>query len=317
ALGIPLGIGIAHLILPIGAAALEITSKLPLADAQVAVRPTSLALASGLGFLAVLLAAALPAWRAAQGSVAHTLRQRGREQEAGPGGMPWLLRGLVIALAGIAFAAHVLTGSAGLGLLASALLIGVAALIARPLSLTLATRLGSAIAARGPTCRIAFATLIRSPRRTTLAIATIGVGLGTVFWLWIVARSFEESLVEVMPGVLRGDLAVSSSNLSAGYLEAPVNDVLVSDLRRLSAVRAALCDDAPEPNYGAGPIPLNAFDPDYFLKPTFGEWPLVGRRLPGPWEAVARGEAAVVSENFVRNLGVRVGDTILLDTPSG
>src|SRR5262249_20885080 len=70
-------------------------------------------------------------------------------------------------------------------------------------------------------------------------------------------------------------------------------------------------------HYADGPIMVNSLDPSYFRDPAFGRWPLVGPRSDEVWEAVARGEAALASENFVVNVGARVGDTIELETPSG
>ena len=65
------------------------------------------------------------------------------------------------------------------------------------------------------TGRLAAATLLRDPSRTALSIATIAVGFGTVLWMWTLARSFERSVIEVMPGKLRGDLVVSLYNQPA------------------------------------------------------------------------------------------------------
>jgi len=64
-------------------------------------------------------------------------------------------------------------------------------------------------------------------------------------------------------------------------------------------------------HYTGGPITIDAIDPRY----------LAHRRLeaeqPVLDAAIARGDAVNVSANFVLHLGVRVGDTIALDTPSG
>jgi putative ABC transport system permease protein len=192
-----------------------------------------------------------------------------------------------------------------------------AALVARPLFTGLARILGSAMQWAGPTGRMAFETLVRNPRRTALAVSTIGVGLGTVVWVWILAQSFERSVVEAMPGVLRGDLAISSGNIAAGYVESPVDDVLTRELRSVPGVHAVAGEQAAEWRYRGGTIALNAFDPAYFVAPTFGSWRLIGRSLPDALAATARGDAVIVSENFVRNLAVEVGDTITLDTPNG
>ena len=317
ALGIPLGIALGYALIPIGETATAISSKLPFADATLRVRPTSLLIAAVLGFVSVAAAIALPAWRAARLSVADALRQRGREQDGTSSPLAWALRALVAALTMAAVSIHLTTGSAAVGMAASALLVIVAALVARPLFVGAQGLIRAALLGAGPTGRMALETLARNPRRTALAVSTIGVGLGTVVWVWTLARSFEQSVIDVMPGVLRGDLAVSSGSIAAGYVEAPVDDSLLGELRRIPGVRAVAGEQAADWRYGGGPIALNAFDPAYFTDATFGRWRLIGRRLPEALEATARGEAVIVSENFVRNLAVGVGDTITLDTPNG
>ena len=316
ALGIPLGIGIADALMPVGETATALAAKLPPTKAVLVVRPGSLLLAAALGVLAVLSAAALPAWRAARISVGEALRRRGTEVES-DGGVSWLVRGVVALLALTAVVAHMATGSAAVGLVTSALVVLLGALLGRPIVTAVASPLVARIAARRPTARMAMATVLRNPRRTALTVSTIGVGLGTVLWLWTLTRSFEQSLIDVMPGVLRGDLSVSSSNLATGYVEAPIDDDLLPELRRVPGVLAVVGEQVTDWRYGGGPIVVHAFDPDYFSATTFGRWPLVGRRLPNVWDAVGRGDAVIVSENFVRNLRVGVGDTIALDTPRG
>src|SRR5207244_11580062 len=48
-----------------------------------------------------------------------------------------------------------------------------------------------------------------------------------------------------------------------------------------------------------------------------GRWRVAGQQISGVWERVARGEAAVVSANFLLNFGARVGEPIVLTTPGG
>src|SRR5262249_28308971 len=55
----------------------------------------------------------------------------------------------------------------------------------------------------------------------------------------------------------------------------------------------------------------------YFRDSAFGHYQLLGRQAGDVWEAVAKGEAVVVSTNFVLNLGVGEGETITFETPSG
>jgi putative ABC transport system permease protein len=116
---------------------------------------------------------------------------------------------------------------------------------------------------------------------------------------------------------MRSDLVVSSSHVESGFLEAPVDARLLTDLAAIAGVRRVVGDRVTDAHYAGGSIALDAFDPAYFTDSTFGQWPLIGAQLPDVWNAVARGEAVIVSSNFVLNLGAHVGDLLTLDTPEG
>ncbi len=316
--GIPAGIGFAHILLPMITTAAALNSKVATPDAAVTVHLSSLILASALGLVAALLGAALPAWRASRGEVVDTLRVRGTEQEGISSRARWLVRACGAGATTCAIVMQVAGHSVAWGLLATALLVVGAALTARPFLDALRTPLlrGCRWLA-GPIGRFTAVHLARNPRRTALTVAMLGVGLGCVVWLWMVAQSFERSVIEVLTQAMRSDLVVSSSHIESGFLEAPVDESLLTELAALPGVRRVVGDRVSDWHHGGGPIAIDAFDPVYFTDPGFGQWPLVGRRLPDVWNAVARGDAVIVSSNFVLNLKVQVGDTLTLDTPSG
>src|SRR5439155_740364 len=79
-----------------------------------------------------VLAAVLPAWRAARVAVAETMRSRGSESPGVGGRAPWVLRGVALAAVGAGLAAQARHPSAACGLLATALVAAGAALAARP-----------------------------------------------------------------------------------------------------------------------------------------------------------------------------------------
>jgi putative ABC transport system permease protein len=133
----------------------------------------------------------------------------------------------------------------------------------------------------------------------------------------MVARSFERSVVDVLTQAMRSDLVVSSSHVESGFLEAPVDASLLTDVADIAGVRRVVGDRVADTTHAGGAIAIDAFDPVYFSDPSFGQWPLVGTRIPDVWGAVARGEAVIVSSNFVLNLGARVGDALTLETPAG
>jgi putative ABC transport system permease protein len=316
-IGIPAGVGLGHLLLPVIATTTALSSNMLVAKTTLSLHPGSVLLAAGLGLGAVCLAAFAPARRAAAVSILETLRRRDVEMEPLAGRARWRLAAVLTCIIPLLTMVH-LEGDAVLsGFAVSAFLVVGAAVLTRPSVELAAGPVASVARLLGPAGRLAGGTLIRNPRRTALAVATLGIGLGMVLWLWTLARSFEQSVAEVMPGVLRGDLAVGSANIGTGYVEAPMDDDIVQRILGLKAVAAAVGHQIVNWHYGGGPVALNVFDPAYFDGPDFGRWPLVESSVAAPLEAVAKGSAILVSENLVRHLRVRDGDMMTLDSPGG
>ena len=101
ALGLPLGIGLAHVLLPAMAVTTALNCKLIAPQASLGIRAPSLVMAVSLGLVAAVAAAAGPAWRATRVDPARVLGQRGVELPDASRVWPWLLR----ALAGVGIAA--------------------------------------------------------------------------------------------------------------------------------------------------------------------------------------------------------------------
>ncbi len=318
ALGVPLGIAIGWLVLPAITTAAALNSKVATPDAELSIHVISLLLAAALGLAAALLAAALPAWRATRMGMAQTIRTRGVEQQGMSASSRWLVRAAVAAGIAATVILQSTTRVAAWGLVATGLIAVGTALAARPLLDLVRTPLlrGFRLLA-GPTGELAIKNITQNPRRAALTVAMLGVGLACVLWLWMVAHSFQASVVDAVTGAMRADLVVSSSHIESGFLEAPVSDTLVQELRDVPGATAVVGERTVDWQHGGGAISIDAYDPAYFTSPEFGQWPLMGRGLPNLWEAVARGDAAVVSSNFALNLHVGVGDTVTLDSPSG
>jgi putative ABC transport system permease protein len=204
------------------------------------------------------------------------------------------------------------------GLLATASLAVAIGLMARPLvyltSLVPVTGVGWLI---GPVARFAVGAFSRSARRAALTVAMLGVSVGGVIWLRVVAHSFEQSLGSALSEALRGDVVVTSSHIASGYVEAPVNDGLVNDLRAVDGVAHAVGERLTDWHYDNGPIGIDAFDGQYFTSGAFGRWRLIGAGSPDVMQAVGSGAAVLVSSNMALNVGVGVGSILTLDTPTG
>ena len=318
ALGLPAGILMGRALLPLVATTMALNFRTVAPTGALTVRPAALIVAAALGLGAALLAALRPAWRAASVDVAETMRGRGTGLAVGAarGG------GTAIAvLAGLAVAAIVAQrafAAPAAGLAASAALVALTGVLARPL-----VALAARVAARwplpgvGPVGHLALRMLRHDLRRAALAVAMVGIGVGTVVWLALVAFSFERTAVRVFEQAMRADYVVSSAHTGAGALEMPVDDALADTLRGVDGVGAVIGVRLANWQHQGESVVLDAFDPEYFRNPAYGQWPLHGESIEGAWEAVADGRAVVVSSNFAQNVRVAVGDTVTLATPRG
>jgi putative ABC transport system permease protein len=316
--GIPLGIALGRLLLPVVASTAALNYKLVAPETALAVHPGSLLLATALGLGAALLAASVPAWQIARRAAVEALRSRGGEAPHRRTMVGAVVRGGVFLGVGTTLAAQWLTRSPEWGLAATALIAIALALSARPLVGVIVPALAPILRRlTGAGGRLAVSMVLSNQRRMGLTVATLGVGLGSVLWLATVAQSFERSVVDALGRAMRADLVVSSAHIASGFLEAPVSEQLVADLRRVPGVEEVAGWRALEWPHEGGPVGISAYDPVYFLDRGFGEWPLHGISLADPWEAVAGGEAVVVSTSFALNLQKGAGDIITLDTPTG
>jgi putative ABC transport system permease protein len=318
ALGLPAGVLLGHALLPLVATTMALNFRTVAPASELAVRPAALALAAALGLGAALAAALLPAWRAAGVDVAGTLRGRGIDPAAGRPGSAWPAIAILALLAAAATVAQRALAAPSAGLAASAVLVALTGVLVRPL-VALGGRAAARVAAPvlGPVGHLALRMLRRDPRRAALAVAVVGIGVGTVLWLALVAASFERTAVQVFSQAMRADFVVSSAHTGAGALEMPVDDRLAETLRGVAGVGGVVGVRLADWHYRGEPVVLDAFDPAYFRDPAYGQWPLHGARLDGAWEAVAAGRAVVVSSNFARHLRVGVGDTVTLAAPRG
>src|SRR5262249_20100085 len=266
-----------------------------------------------LGIGAALLAGVLPAWRAAGSALAETLRRRGLERPEGLTLLGWSIRGLVGLAIVAALVGQSVTRSAMWGLVATGLIALGTALAARPLLCVIHYPLGLVLDyLPRATGRFAVRAVTRNPRRSALSIGMLGVGVGSVIWLWILAHSFQSSVINTLGRAFRADLILSSSHIASGFDDSPIDGALVDEVMAVPGVEAAIGERILDWHYAGGPISIDAFDPPYFRAGDFGRWPLFGTHVPDVWDAVAQGDAVIVSANFVHNLHLGVGEQVLL-----
>ena len=317
-LGVPVGVGVAHLLFPLIVKTVALNYKLATPEAELTIEPRPLAVAAVLGVGTAILAALVPARRAACVNAVETIRWRGIEQSGGSARLTWGIRavtaGAIVAAVALQSATHVPVW----GMAATALIAAGTAMAAQPLlAVFLYTCLPAMTLVAGPVGRFAVAMFARNLRRTALTAAVIGVGVGSILWLRTVAYSFEQSLIDALSVAYQGDLVVTSSHIAAGYVEAPMHDDLRFEVESLPGVAAAVGERLVDWHYAGGPIAIDAFDANYFVGGQFGRWRLLSAESLGVWDQTASGEAVLVSSNFALNLGVTNGSTIEVETPSG
>ena len=318
AIGIPLGIARAYLSLPLLARATAIQLNQIVPPAELAVRAPSLALAVVVGFATALLAVLIPAWRAARTGIAVTLRDRGVEQRDVRPRWWAVVRALTVAGAVAAIGLQSVTRAAVWGLVATAFIALATALAARPLVAVAARWLAPGLRrVFGPAGALAAASLVRNPRRAALTVAVIGVGVGSMLWLRVVANSFERSIRESLTGALRADVVASSGHMASAYLPAPVDDAVAAELSAVPGVDAVAAERQIDWEYAGEPITIVAADPARVLDARFGRWPLLGSHWPDVWEAFAEGRAVIVATSLALGQELGVGDRVTMTTPNG
>jgi putative ABC transport system permease protein len=271
-----------------------------------------------LGLAAAVVAAILPAWRAARQPPVETIRGRWQERDTLSLRLLWRIRGTILVGTAAGVVTEVVFESVNAGLIATALISIGTALDARLLVCAL-HQIANTKASKQtrPIVRFAIAQLSGYPRRAALTAGTLGVGLGMVFWLCIVAKSFEASVVRITSDAFHADLIASSSYVSSGFLESPIDDRLLDELLQFPEISKVAGERLITWKHQGIEILINAFDRDYFLEPGFGHFELVGDQLPKVWEKLATGELALASRSFELTFGIHPGDEIVLLTPNG
>jgi putative ABC transport system permease protein len=316
--GVPAGIALGRLAAPMVATTAALGADVAAPVTIPSVSPWSIGLAVVVGIVAALVAAALPAWRGARVSIADTVSCRGRDQRRAGTRLAWSIRGAVGAAIAGTVVLQAVTRSAAWGVVATGLIVMATALAARPLVDFVGARMLPVLfTLAGPAGPLASAGVLQNSRRTALAVATLGVGIGCVLWILTLGASFEGGLVDVLHATMRADLIVTSARAGAGWLPAPLDGRLVHELSELPDVAAVAGNRVIDWPYGGHRVAINAFDASYFRSPDLGRPTLRGEHATDVWEAVARGEAAIVSTSLARGFDLAVGDTLVLASPTG
>jgi putative ABC transport system permease protein len=319
ALGVPIGVGIGRLALPVLAQAVAINFRLPVASADAAVGPGTLAVGAGAGLLAAVLAAVLPSLRLVRTEPVAALTGRGREAVPVSGDFGWRLGPALLVLAvAVLLGVQWFFAAPAVGLLTTGLIAITTCALAGPLVRVGSRVLGVTLSEIfGPVGAMAAGHLAREPRRTALTVATLGIGLGAVLLFGMLGWSFERTLVGVLGRRMMADLVISSPFMSGGYVSAPLAEALLEELGAVPGVALTAGHQLKDVPYAGEEIAVAALDPPALTDRRIGNWPLYRGAAADALARVARGEAVLVTGSYAHRFGTRVKDVIRLESPNG
>ena len=270
-----------------------------------------------VGVVVTLVAALVPALRATRVTPMAALRDA-ELQDSKPRGRAVTAVALVVGLAGLAMmlvglfagiddsgtAAGLLGGGAalmlfGVSLFSPRLVRPLASLTGRPLE-----RL------RGLTGRLARENAMRKPGRTATTAAALMIGLALVVFVTIFAAGLKTSVANTIDKSFRGEIVLQNSDgFSPIPREAVRRAAEVDGVDTVSSITYATGELA----RGGKNVRVAAVDPA-----TLGSVLALTFKSGGPTVLAGLGpHDAIVDDNFARDQGLRVGDTLHLRTPLG
>ena len=315
-LGLALGSGLAQF--AVGAVARTVDTLYVGTHAdRVVYDPFAFAQAFAAGLLFATLAALFPALEAAATAPALAMRQQSAEPRVKRPGAGLALAGTaLLALAYLATFAPALDGVPVFGYAAGLLVIFGTSLCV-PLTIVAVAAGGSALASRrSPAGRLGALNLGSSLRRNSVAVASLMVAVGMMVSVAILIGSFRTTVVAWADESLRADLFVRPLGLSDASYDAHFSPAVAATIRRLPGVAAVDTFRAISIPFRGSLTTLGAADfaslsrRDKLRFLGGADAATLARTLPGS-------EQVVVSEPFATRFGVKAGDVLPLDTPSG
>jgi putative ABC transport system permease protein len=300
-IGTVAGYGIAAALLPDVAASLRglYGARLP---GSLSLGPAWWAAGLGMSLAGALAAAGVSLWRAwrlpllapAQPQAWLQAERRGLRIQLGLAA----LLGLG-ALAALGFGRGL---PAGFAVMAGLLL---AAALALPAVLAALLAAG-ARAARHPVAEWAWADARQGLRGLSLALMALLLALAVNIGVGTMVDSFRRTFLDYLDQRLAAEVYVTGRDDAEG-------EAIAAWLTARSEVAAVLPIWNVPLRYRDFPVELYGFRDDAMYR---DHWPLVAA-TPDAWDHVARGEAALVSEQLARRFGIELGDPLALPAPGG
>jgi putative ABC transport system permease protein len=279
--------------------------------------PLVLAKAFLVGFVLATVSALLPALEAASTAPAMTMRSSGFEGRAARPGVGFAFAGLACLV--LAYGLTYLPAIDAIpvfGYVSGLLIIAGGSLLV-PLAVVALSSAARAFAARlSPPSRLAAVNLGSSLRRTSVAVASLVVAIAMMVSVAILIGSFRTTVVAWADETLRADLFVRPLGLQDASYDARFSPAMAARVRGVPGVAAVDTFRAISIPFRGSLTTLGAADFRTIAERNklrfLGnvDTRALAQRIPGTLDVV-------ISEPFSTRFGVRPGDEIPLDTPSG
>jgi putative ABC transport system permease protein len=317
-IGIAVGLGLARVLLHLVAQSMGVIYQARFSVEDFTVTWGALAFYLGVGTISAVVAAMVPAWKASRLDPLELMKPDFREKLAitAPNRLLLLAGATIVAVSLLSIWLEHATRSVVWGNVGASLWYLAAVILSIPLMSGVCRVLQNFLPrVFGLEGRMAVESLTRSPGRTGVTTAVIGLSLTVALAVSAVALSFRES--ERNWFILTGDLVVSSVATEGGWLESPLSPVVGE---RIAAVPGVARVESYRVLQGQafrdGRIAMVAVSPGFIDTPQFRRQFVAGD--PDAAIAAVRDDTGVVvSDNLADRFGLAVGDEIVVPTPAG
>jgi len=273
-----------------------------------------MALAVGVGMVASIVSAFVPARNAASVDPAIAL-QKGRNQAIGAGENR-IRRNAAAVMALAALLCLILGRSAVFFYGGYLLMVGAVLLLTPTLALWLAVVLRPVLnrirPVEGP---LAVESIILAPRRTSSTVAALMLSLAMTIGLGGLARSTYRSVEQWLDATFNAPLFVTTAETGASqYYRFPAS--MLPALRQIEGIEEVQPVRDVRLRLRGKPVLLVATDMPAFGRRTRGRQ-IVAGRYEEMYRLAAAAKGFVAAENFAERRGAAFGDTMEFDTPSG
>ena len=315
-LGLAFGWFVARLALQLVAATVS-TLYVPVVVRDVVVTVQDVWLAAGLGIAAALIAALIPARRAAATEPVSAIRGESRAGSVAFSSTRPLLIGSVSSLllaALVAWVVHVWPSSS-LTFVVAALVTVSAALLAPALTRGVAVLVLRRAKVFGPAAMLGAATFARNAGKNAVAIAALSMALASVVNIDALIDSMKNSTDAWLRRSFRADLFVFAGTKVRAKFERPLRESLREELQALPNVEFVQAFRMVRQTFAAESIYLMSEDFEGYRR--YNELAVVDGDVTSAVSALDAGTGIAASEAFVRKFHLGMGDDVSLPTPDG